>query len=99
MKSFSLSQTGIYHLQQLANLVKQKTGVRHKLSDHADMINLLRYSSTSSDETICATYTDFTESLEDDQQGYLTARGILSPLFIKQGNSKRSTLFPSMRKR
>jgi len=71
MKSLLLSQTGIYHLQKLAKTVKQKSGVRHHLSDLADIIYLLRYSITSSDEAIYDAYSHFADCLEEDQRIYL----------------------------
>ena len=79
MKLLKLSQMGIYYLQHLANLVKERTGVRHKLSKQNDIINLLRYSSTCTDTLIYSSYNNFTDSLEEDERIYLQSRGILLP--------------------
>ena len=83
MASLTLSQTGIYHLQQLSQLVKQKTGVRHRLSEQKDIIYLLRYSSISIDQAVYDLYNQFTDSLEEDQRIYLQSRGILLPKMIQ----------------
>ena len=97
MKSLALSQTGIYHLQQLAHLVKQKTGIRHKLSDPKDVINLLRYSSISVDENIYTTYNGFTDNLDQDQRNYLQGRGILLPTSMMLPVSNQPNFFQSLR--
>ena len=77
MHAFILSQTGVYRLQQLANSVRQKTGVRHKLSDPKSVMSLLRYSSTCTDKTIRGAFGVFTHELTDDHREYLAARGLL----------------------
>lgn len=87
MKSLVFSQTGVYRLQLLSTLVKQKTGVRHHLSDPKSTINLLRYSSTSPDTAIYDAYTNFTHSLESDQRDYLQSRGLLMPSTLFSSNS------------
>lgn len=79
MKSLKLSQTGIYRLQQLAHHVKEKTGVRHKLSNPNEVINLLRYSSTCIDAPIYACYNEFIDAIDEEQRTYLQKRGILLP--------------------
>ena len=88
MKLLGFSQTGIYYLQHLANLVKERTGVRHKLSNQSDVINLLRYSSTCTDTSIYSSYHEFTDTLNEDKRIYLQSRGILLPqsLIPLQGN-------------
>ena len=77
MYAFILSQTGVYRLQQLANNVRQKTGVRHKLSDPKSVISLLRYSSTCTDKNIRGAFASFTDELSDDHREYLATRGLL----------------------
>lgn len=77
MQSLHLSQAAVYHLQQLATLVRRQTGVRHQLSDLRSTINLLRYSCTASDMTIYDIYNQFTNTLDDDQRQYLQGRGLL----------------------
>ncbi len=79
MQSLVLSQSGIYHLQQLSTLVRKKTGVRHQLSDQRSIINLLRYSSTCPDALVYDSYSEFTDHLDDDQRIYLQGRGLLIP--------------------
>jgi hypothetical protein len=81
-KSLVLSQAGIYRLQQLATVVRQKTGVRHKLSDPKDFINLLRFSCTSPDSNIYDSYNYFTNELDEDQRLSLQDRGLLMPAII-----------------
>jgi hypothetical protein len=82
MNSLLFSQAAIYRLQQLATLVKQKTGVRHQLSDPKSTINLLRYSCTSPDMHIYDAYRHFSSELEDDQREYLQGVGLLMPAKI-----------------
>ena len=82
MKSLMLSQSGIYRLQQLANMVRQKTGVRHKLSEDKSVVNLLRYSCTSTDTTIYKVFNAFTDELNDEQRGLLQSRGLMVPPII-----------------
>lgn len=89
MKSLVLTQTGIFRLQQLANMVRQRTGVRHKLSDQKSIVNLLRYSCTSTDTTIYRAFGTFTDELDDEQRAYLQSRGLLIPpmVFAKPNNA------------
>lgn len=77
MHAFILTQSGVYRLQQLANSVREKTGVRHKLSDPKSVISLLRYSSTCNDQNIRASYANFTDDLTDEHRDYLANRGLL----------------------
>ena len=77
MHAFILSQTGVYRLQQLANHVRHKTGVRHKLSDPKSVISLLRYSSTCTDRNIRGSFASFTDELTDEHREYLANRGLL----------------------
>ncbi len=79
MQSLVFSQAGIYYLQQLATFVRQKTGVRHQLSDQRSTISLLRYSCTSPDMEIYDAYNEFTDTLSEDQRKYLQGRGLLMP--------------------
>ncbi len=82
MKSLMLTQAGIYRLQQLANMVRQKTGVRHKLSDQKSIVNLLRYSCTSTDTTVYRAFGAFTDELDDEQRAQLQSRGLLIPPMV-----------------
>ncbi|MDA9004134.1 hypothetical protein N9J26_01455 [bacterium] len=77
MHAFILSQTGVYRLQQLANSVREKTGVRHKLSDPKSVISLLRYSSTCTDRSIRSSFASFTDELTNEHRDYLANRGLL----------------------
>jgi hypothetical protein len=79
MKPLVFSQAGVYRLQQLATLVRQKTGVRHQLSDIKSTINLLRFSCTSPDLDVYERYGQFAEELGDEQREYLQGRGLLMP--------------------
>ena len=82
MQSMVLSQMAVYQLQQLSKAVREKTGVRHRLSDPKSVISLLRYSSTSPDANIFIYFGRFTDELEDEQREYLQSRGLLLPAVI-----------------
>lgn len=73
------SQTGVYRLQQLANQVHMHTGVRHKLSDQQAMLQLLRDSALSNDDTIQEYLAAFTNELDDSQKASLLNTGVLGP--------------------
>jgi hypothetical protein len=79
MKSLVFSQAGVYRLQQLSTLVRQKTGVRHHLSDMKSTITLLRFSCTSPDSMIYDAFSYFSDELDDEQREYLQNRGLLIP--------------------
>lgn len=82
MQSMVLSQAAVYQLQQLSKAVRDKTGVRHRLSDPKSVISLLRYSSTSPDANIFLYFGRFTNELEDEQRQYLQGRGLILPSVI-----------------
>lgn len=82
MQSLILSQSAVYQLQQLSKAVRDKTGVRHRLSDPKSVISLLRYSSTSPDANIFLYFGRFTNELEDDQRNYLQSRGLILPTVL-----------------
>ena len=82
MKPMVFSQSAVYQLQQLSKAVRDKTGVRHRLSDPKSVISLLRYSSTSPDVDIFLYFGRFTNELEPEQREYLQARGLLLPAVI-----------------
>ena len=79
MKSLIFSQAGVYRLQQLSTLVRQKTGVRHHLSDLKSTINLLRFSCTSPDPVVYDAFSCFSNELSDEHREYLQNRGLLIP--------------------
>ncbi len=79
MYSLVLSQTAVYQLQQLSKTVRDKTGVRHRLSDPKSVISLLRYSSTSPDANIFRYFGRFTNELDIEQRLYLQSRGLMLP--------------------
>ncbi len=83
MQELLFTQASIYHLQQLASMVKQKTGVRHRLSDPKSVINLLRYSCTAADHTVNSEYNEFIATLRDEQRDYLQSRGLLIPYIMQ----------------
>ncbi|GAB1262704.1 hypothetical protein [Aurantivibrio plasticivorans] len=76
MNKLILSQSGVYRLQQLASQVHTLTGVRHKLSDEAAMIDLLKNCAQSSDKVIQTYFAAFTSELNEDQVNSLLARGV-----------------------
>jgi hypothetical protein len=82
MQSLVLSQAAVYQLQQLSKAVRDKTGVRHRLSDPKSVVTLLRYSSTSPDANIFLYFGRFTNELEDEQREYLQSRGLILPSVI-----------------
>lgn len=79
MQSLVLSQSAVYQLQQLSKIVRDKTGVRHRLSDPKSVISLLRYSSTSPDANIFRYFGRFTNELDIEQRIYLQGRGLMLP--------------------
>jgi len=79
MQSLVFSQTAVYQLQQLSKAVRDKTGIRHRLSDPKSVISLLRYSSTSPDANIFRYFGRFTNELEIEQRDYLQGRGLMLP--------------------
>ena len=95
MQSLVLSQSGLYQLQQLSKIVRDKTGVRHRLSDPKSVISLLRFSSTSPDAEIFRGFSRFTEKLDIEQRVYLQGRGLLLPdvIYEKMGeiSNRRAT--------
>jgi hypothetical protein len=78
MKSLNFSPASLFHLQQLANMVKQKTGVRHAMSDPTDALHLLRYCCRCEDAQISETYYQFSGELEQGQRDYLKSYGLLT---------------------
>lgn len=79
MQSLVFSQTAVYQLQQLSKAVRDKTGIRHRLSDPKSVISLLRYSSTSPDANIFRYFGRFTNELDLEQRVYLQGRGLMMP--------------------
>lgn len=79
MKSLIFSQAGVYRLQQLSTLVRQKTGVRHHLSEIKSIISLLRFSCTSPDAMVYDALCYFSDELSDEHREYLQNRGLLIP--------------------
>jgi hypothetical protein len=82
MESLVFSQSALYQLQQLSKAVRDKTGVRHRLSDPKSVITLLRFSSTSPDADIFMYFGRFTNELEAEQKAYLQSRGLMIPAVI-----------------
>jgi hypothetical protein len=82
MDSLVFSQSALYQLQQLSKAVRDKTGVRHRLSDPKSVITLLRFSSTSPNKDIFTYFSRFTSELEAEQRAYLQSRGLMVPNVI-----------------
>jgi hypothetical protein len=78
-----LSQTGVYHLHQLANQLRQITGARYKLSDEASRINMIRDAAASTHKVIQTYLAAFTSALSHQQIELLTRLGIFSPRLAK----------------
>ena len=77
MDTLLFTQSALYQLQQLVKPVRDKTGVRHRLSNKKDLFTLLRYSCTSADPLIADYYSLFIAELDEAQQAYLQGRGLL----------------------
>ena len=78
MKALNFSPASLFHLQQLATRVKQKTGVKHSMSDPTDALHLLRYCCRCDDAQISEIYYQFSRELEQKQRAYLTSYGLLT---------------------
>lgn len=76
MDKLILSQSGVYRLQQLASQFHHLTGVRHKLSNNDDMIDLLRDCASSKDKVIQTYFAAFTNELGPEQVNSLVAMGV-----------------------
>ncbi len=74
---FVMSQSGVYRLHQLAHQVHTATGVRHKLSDHDSLLNLLDFSSHCSNSTIQTYLAAFTSELDSEVVDELEENGVL----------------------
>jgi hypothetical protein len=78
MKALNFSPASLFHFQQLATMVKQKTGIRHSMSDPTDALHLLRYCCRCEDAKISEAYYQFSGELEQQQRDYLTSYGLLT---------------------
>lgn len=78
MKALNLSPASLFHLQQLATMVKQKTGIRYAMSDPTDTLHLLRYCCRCGDAQISEIYYQFSGELEQEQRDHLTGYGLLT---------------------
>ena len=76
MKALNFSPASLFHLQQLANKVKQKTGTRHAISDPTETLHLLRYCCRCEDSHITETYYQFAKELDEAQRDQLNRYGI-----------------------
>ncbi|UTF59181.1 hypothetical protein [Gilvimarinus sp. DA14] len=70
------SEAGIYHLHQLASLVHQHTGVRHKLSSAAGQLALLQTSASSTQSDIQSCCNQLAATLKPQQKLALEREGI-----------------------
>jgi hypothetical protein len=78
-----LTQTGVYHLHQLANQVRSTTGARYKLSDEASRINLIRDSATSNHKVTQTYLAAFLSALTGQQLDFLSSLGVLGAPLAK----------------
>ena len=76
MNQLIFSQASVYRLHRLANKVRAITGVRHKLSDNAGFLNLIRACAFSKDTQIKWQFSEFIGSLDNDQLQILVENGI-----------------------
>ena len=82
MKSLLYSDNAIYQLRRLSQIVYEETGVRHRLSDPASVMKLLRFSSASPVERVFEGFSSFLVELDSDQQAHLRSEGLLLPPVI-----------------
>lgn len=95
MNQLLFSQGALYQLQQLVKSVREKTGVRHRLSKPKDVFSLLRYSCTSSDSDVSHYYDLFINELDEDQKDYLQDKGLLlSRIGLSYNGSHTKTIEP-----
>lgn len=85
MSKLILSQTGVYHLHQLANQVRTTTGARYKLSDEASRINLIRDSSASNHKVTQTYLAAFVSALSEQQRSFLLDLGVFGAPLAKAG--------------
>lgn len=82
MSGLIFSQSAVFQLQQLAKVVRYKTGVKHRLSDPKSVNSLLRFSSTSSDVEIFELFSRFTQRLDEAQIDDLNVKGLMLPSIV-----------------
>lgn len=82
MQQLVFTERAIFRLRQLSQTVLKKTGVRHRLSDQRSVLELLRFSCTTSDGEVFESFCGFTNELDEDQRTYLQGRGLLLPHVI-----------------
>lgn len=76
MDALIFSQSGIFRMQQLANCVYQKTGVRHRMATPEGMLTLLRDAGSSVDKDIRQHYDAFVGELNERQVDMLAERNV-----------------------
>lgn len=77
MKHIFYSDGAIYQLRRLSQTVQEETGIRHRLSDPASVLALLRFSSASPVERIYNDFSSFVVELDSEQQAYLRSEGLV----------------------
>lgn len=82
MKPLFYSDSAIYQLRRLSQIVQEETGVRHRLSDPTSVMKLLRFSAASPVERIFESFSSFLIELDSDQQTHLRSEGLLLPSVI-----------------
>ena len=70
------SQTNVYHLHRMANHVRADTGKRPKLSDEQAVIQLILDCANSENAHIREQFSNFTDSLADEQRQVLSNLGV-----------------------
>jgi len=82
VKPLFYSDSAIYQLRRLSQIVQEETAVRHRLSDPISVMKLLRFSAASPVERIFEGFSSFLVELDSDQQAHLRHEGLLLPSVI-----------------
>jgi len=86
------SQAAVYWLQKLASAVYHQEGVRHRLSDSASLLALLRHCEASREADTIRCYREFLAILTDEQARDLAREGLqLKPSIDYSTQSQRAS--------
>ncbi len=77
MQKLIFPQSGIFHLQKLANALHEETGIRHRLSDELSMMSLIKDCARSEQAHIQEHFAAFTQAAGDDVVDSLAELGII----------------------
>lgn len=60
------SQSSIFHLYRLAQVVTKRTGKKYRLSNEQELKSLIRYCNRSNNTSICRQYDTFLYTIEPE---------------------------------